>query len=215
MWAPSWSWIVAANLILGVNQGLCWSTTVIMKIDLAGPKQRGFAMGLNEFAGYIAVAVAAYFSAMVAGQYGLRPAPFYMGVVFSIAGFLISLLFVKETLSFTNIESNGSVPTTANLSAGIPSEKLQTSPKNSFKQIFYLSSWKDKNLFSCSQAGLVNNLNDGMGWGLFPLFFASLGFSIGKIGLLAALYLGTWGVLQLGTAALSDRLGGNRMIGFG
>jgi len=191
MWAPGWSWVVAANVLLGINQGLCWSAAVIMKIDLAGPKQRGLAMGFNEFAGYIAVAGAAYFTAIIADHYGLRPAPFYLGVAFSTMGFLLSVLLVKETLQFTKIES-GSVPS--------------ISPY-SFKEIFSLTSWKDKNLFSCSQAGLVNNLNDGIAWGLFPLFFASLGFSLDKIGFLAGLYPVTWGITQLLTGALSDMVG--------
>ncbi|HEV8538508.1 MAG TPA: MFS transporter [Bacteroidota bacterium] len=242
MWAPSWSWIVGANILLGVNQGLCWSTTVIMKIDLAGPKQRGMAMGLNEFAGYLAVALAAYFTAIIADQYGLRPAPFYLGAAIAVAGFLLSIFLVKETHHFATLESASQTgaerplePVTPNLSAeyvrqtrstmslgradvglgSASSSTLQTNQLYSFGDVFSLTSWKNANLFSCSQAGLVNNLNDGMAWALLPLFFASLGFSIGKIGFLAALYPATWGVAQLITGAMSDNVGRKWMIASG
>ncbi|MBI1804986.1 MAG: MFS transporter [Ignavibacteriae bacterium] len=199
MWAPSWSWIVVANILLGINQGLCWSTTVIMKIDLSGPKQRGLAMGLNEFAGYIAVAIAAYWSASLAADYGLRPVPFYLGVAVALLGFFFSLLFVRETDHHAHAEQAA----------------LHPPSSHSFKQVFLLTSWKDRNLLSCSQAGLINNLNDGMAWGLFPLFFASLHFSLDQIGTLTALYPAAWGLAQLATGALSDRVGRKWMIVLG
>lgn len=196
IWAPSWSWIIIANVLLGINQGLCWSTTVIMKIDLAGPKQRGLAMGFNEFAGYLAVALAAYFTAVIAQQYGLRPYPFYLGVGFSMAGFFLSIFFVKETHHFARHES----------------DQISYQERISFKEVFYRTSWQDKNLFSCSQAGLVNNLNDGMAWGLFPLFFVTFGYSLQQIGFLTAIYPATWGVSQLLTGAVSDYLGRKWLI---
>ncbi|MBI4547985.1 MAG: MFS transporter [Ignavibacteriae bacterium] len=205
MWAPSWTWVVLANVLLGVNQGLCWSTTVIMKSDLAGAKQRGLAMGLNEFSGYLAVALAAYFSALIAELYGLRPFPFYLGVGFSMMGFLLSVFLVKETQEFIKLESSF-VTNTAHSSY---QDQL------TFKDVFSRTSWRDKNLFSCSQAGLVNNLNDGMAWGLFPLFFASIGFSLHNIGFLTAIYPATWGVTQLITGAVSDKVGRKWMIAGG
>jgi MFS family permease len=205
MGAQSWSWILFANVMLGVNQGLCWSTTVIMKIDLAGPKRRGLAMGLNEFAGYVAVAVAAYCSALIAENYGLRPYPFYLGVGVSITGFLLSLVFVKETSGFARLESDLYNPPVSVLSGG----------KLSFREVFLRTSWRDKDLFSCSQAGLVNNLNDAVAWGLFPIYFASLGLSIRDIGILAAVYPGVWGVAQAFTGTLSDKLGRKWIIAAG
>ncbi len=203
MWAPAWTWIVAANILLGINQGFCWSTTVIMKIDLVGPKQRGLAMGLNEFAGYLAVAIAAYFSAVIAAEFGLRPFPFFLGVGCSIIGFLLSILLVKETRDYAKLES-------AKTEMSFVGES-----SISFKDVFLRTTWRDKNLFSCSQAGLVNNLNDGMAWGLLPLFFTSLGFTLDKIGFLAGVYPATWGVTQLITGTLSDKLGRKWMIVIG
>jgi MFS family permease len=204
IYAPSWEWIVFANILLGVNQGLCWSTTVIMKIDLVGPKQRGLAMGLNEFAGYLAVSLAAAGTGFLAASYGLRPAPFYPGIAIAVAGLLFSLFFVRETLPHTRVEAglaaNNSDPARAQLS---------------FRQVFWLTSWKDRTLFSISQAGLVNNLNDGMMWGLFPIFLASFGVPLAQIGVLAATYPGVWGVSQLVTGALSDRSGRKWLIAGG
>ncbi|HEY6191824.1 MAG TPA: MFS transporter [Bacteroidota bacterium] len=205
MGAQSWSWILAANVLLGLNQGLCWSTTVIMKIDLAGPRRRGFAMGLNEFSGYVAVAVAAFCSALIAQKYGLRPYPFFLGVGVSITGFLLSFLFVKETSGFTKVESGLS---------GRPREET-AEEAISFKEVFLRTSWQDRNLFSCSQAGLINNLNDGVAWGLFPIYFASLGFPVAEIGILAAVYPGVWGVTQVFTGILSDNIGRKWMIAAG
>jgi len=199
MWAPSWGWITVANLLLGINQGLCWSTTVIMKIDLVGPQRRGLAMGLNEFAGYFAVAVTALASGYIAAAYGLRPAPFYLGIGIAGAGLLLSVFFVRETHGHARHEAKGQGG-----AVSVP-----------FKEIFTRTSYRDPNLFSCSQAGMVNNLNDGMAWGLFPLFFAAAHLSVERIAVLAATYPAVWGVCQLFTGALSDRVGRKWMIACG
>ena len=200
IFAQSWMYVVIANILLGVNQGLCWSMTVVMKSDLTGQKRRGLAMGLNEFAGYLAVAISAYITAMLASQYGLRPVPFYLGVGISVTGLFLSLVLVKETLGHVEIETKG---------YSHPQEK------KSFREIFRLTTWTNPNLFSCSQAGFANNMNDGMAWGLFPLFFASLGYALEKIGFLVALYPATWGVAQLFTGAISDKVGRRWMIAAG
>jgi len=186
MLAPSWSWIVFANLLLGVNQGLAWSSTVIMKIDLVGPRQRGLAMGLNEASGYLAVGLAALASGYVATAYGLRPEVFYMGVAFVLLGTLLSILFVKETRTHAQVEADDWQDSSA---ADEP--RVDTQP--SFATILLLTSWKNRTLFSVSQAGMVNNLNDGMAWGLLPILFAASGFSVGRIALLAAVYPAVWG----------------------
>jgi MFS family permease len=199
MWAPSWGWIMAANFLLGVNQGLCWSTTVIMKIDLVGPQRRGLAMGLNEFAGYFAVAITALASGYIAAAYGLRPAPFYLGIGIAGAGLFLSVFFVRETHGHARHEAKGQGG-----AVSVP-----------FKEIFTRTSYRDPNLFSCSQAGMVNNLNDGMAWGLFPLFFAAAHLSVERIAVLAATYPAVWGVCQLFTGALSDRVGRKWMIAGG
>jgi MFS family permease len=201
MFAPSWEWVVFANVLLGINQGLCWSTTVIMKIDLVGPARRGLAMGLNEAAGYVAVSLAALASGYLAAAYALRPQPFYLGVAFALAGLILSVFFVRETHSHARHES-----TLLNAAAAQPTDQP------SFTQILLLTSWKDRALFASSQAGMVNNLNDGLAWGLFPLFFAAAGLTVAQIGLLAAIYPGVWGIAQLGTGALSDRLGRKGLI---
>jgi MFS family permease len=208
IFAPAWSWIVFANVLLGINQGLCWSTTVIMKIDLVGPRRRGLAMGLNEFAGYLAVSLAALLTGYLAGAYGLRPAPFYPGIAFAVLGLLLSGLFVRETQPHARLE--------AELRAG-PSDPGGLNPgrKPSFAQILLLTSWKDRALFASSQAGMVNNLNDGMVWGLVPLFLAGAGLPLEGIGLVAAVYPGVWGISQLLTGALSDWLGRKWMIASG
>jgi MFS family permease len=186
-------------VLLGISQGLTWSTTVIMKIDLAGPTKRGLAMGLNEFAGYFAVAGSALATGMIASSFGLRPQPFYLGVGFVAFGLSLSALLVRETKHHVHHEAkwDGDLP-----SASIPSHR----------QVFALTSLLDKNLSSVSQAGLVNNLNDGMAWGLFPILFAASGMSLVQIGWLAAIYPAVWGSGQLLTGALSDRLGRKRMI---
>jgi len=202
MWAPTWTWILVANALLGVSQGLTWSTTVIMKIDLAGPKQRGLAMGLNEFAGYLAVALAALATGYVASTTALRPQPFYLGVGFVAVGLLLSVVLVRETRGHADRESA--------LAGGAPPGGLPSA-----RQVFWRTSLLDRDLSSVSQAGLVNNLNDGMAWGLFPLFFAASGMTLTEIGWLAAIYPGVWGIGQLLTGPLSDRVGRKRLIVLG
>ena len=201
MIAPSWEWVIAANVLLGVNQGLCWSTTVIMKIDLVGPERRGLAMGLNEAAGYVAVSLAALASGYLASSYGLRPAPFYLGVVFALAGLLLSIFFVEESRGHARLEGNIRDST---------GEGTNSPP--SFNRVFGLVSWRDRALSAVSQAGMVNNLNDGVAWGLFPLVFASADLRLEEIAFLAALYPGVWGLSQLFTGALSDRTGRKGLI---
>ncbi len=202
MWAPTWSWVLAANALLGVSQGLTWSTTVIMKIDLAGAKDRGLAMGLNEFAGYFAVAGSALATGFIAARYGLRPEPFYLGVVFVCVGLFLSAVLVKETRHHVAVESK--------LSGELPPEGQPTQ-----REIFLRTSLTDRNLSSVSQAGLVNNLNDGMAWGLFPLFFVAAQMSLEQVGMLAAIYPATWGMAQLATGAWSDRIGRKWLIAWG
>jgi MFS family permease len=200
MLAPNWGWVVFANVLLGINQGLCWSTTVIMKIDIVGPKRRGLAMGLNEAAGYLAVACAALVTGYLATTYALRPQPFFLGVAFAFCGLLLSLLFVRESREYATLEATQLPSTLHN----------ETAP--SFGEIFARVSWKDRTLFAVSQAGLVNNLNDGLSWGLFPLYFAAAGLDTERIGLLVAIYPAVWGVGQGVCGALSDRLGRKRLI---
>jgi len=200
MWGPSWTWILIANGLLGVSQGLTWSTTVIMKIDLVGGERRGFAMGVNECAGYIAVAGAALATGWIAARYGLRPQPFYLGLVFVGAGLLLSLLFVRETAAHVALESTLRADAVHTLSA---------------REIFRRTTFDDRTLSAVSQAGLVNNLNDGMAWGLFPLVFAGAQVSLDQIGTLVAIYPATWGIAQLGTGAISDRLGRKWLIACG
>ncbi|MGB7905136.1 MAG: MFS transporter [Steroidobacteraceae bacterium] len=202
MWAPTWSWVLAANALLGVSQGLTWSTTVIMKIDLAGPKNRGLAMGLNEFAGYFAVAASALATGYIAANHGLRPEPFYLGVGFVAAGLLLSILLVRETTHHVAHESrlHGEL-------------SLEATPNQ--REIFWRTTLTDRNLSSVSQAGLVNNLNDGMAWGLFPLFFVAARMNLEQVGMLAAIYPATWGVAQLATGAWSDRIGRKWLIATG
>jgi MFS family permease len=202
MWAPGWNWVLFANLLLGVSQGLTWSTTVIMKIDLVGPKRRGLAMGLNEFAGYIAVAASALATGWVAARYGLRPEPFYLGVAFVAVGLALSVLFVRETHQHVSHET---ALLGAAAAGGVPTPR----------EVFWRTTLFDRNLSSVSQAGLVNNLNDGMAWGLFPLVFAAAGMDLAQVGLLAAVYPATWGLAQLATGALSDRTGRKPFIVWG
>jgi MFS family permease len=200
IWAPTWGWIVFANVLLGINQGLTWSTTVIMKIDLVGPSRRGLAMGLNEAAGYGAVALTALATGAIADRYGLRPEPFFLGLSFAALGLGLSTIFVRETRHFVDIERRATPSAAAPLST---------------REIFTRTSWSDRNLSSCSQAGLVNNLNDGLAWGLFPLLFAAAGLSVARIGVLAAVYPAAWGVFQLITGPLSDRIGRKPLIAGG
>jgi len=197
MWAPSWEWVIAANALLGINQGFAWSMTVIMKVDLVGPKSRGLAVGLNEFAGYLAVGVTAFLTGYIAAQYGLRPAPIYLGVAYAIVGLVLSILLVRDTRDHVRLEISSSQRATATIS---------------FWEIFTLTSFRDRNLFAASQAGLVNNLNDGMSWGIFPLFFAAFGLGVERIGILKAVYPATWGILQVATGPLSDHWGRKGLI---
>jgi MFS family permease len=198
MAAPTWNWIIAANVLLGISQGLTWSVTVIMKIDLAGPRQRGLAMGLNEFSGYFAVALSALATGWIAATIGLRPEPFYLGVGFVAAGLLLSVFAVRETRHHVAYESAG-----------------QAQPRLSQREVFGRTTVGDPDLSSATQAGLVNNLNDGMAWGLFPLLFAAHGMSLAQIGVLAAVYPAVWGLAQLLTGAWSDRVGRKWLIVWG
>ena len=201
---PNWGWIIVANVLLGMNQGLTWSTTVIMKIDLVGPARRGLAMGLNEAAGYGAVSLAALATGFIAAHAGLRPDPFFLGMAVAGVGLGISTLFVRETRGHARHEASTHVHTSAHAHGGL-----------STREVFLLTSVKEKALSSASQAGLVNNLNDGLAWGIFPLFFASRGLSVSRIGILAALYPAVWGLGQLVTGAWSDRVGRKWMIAAG
>jgi MFS family permease len=194
--APSWGWIVVANLLLGVNQGLTWSTTVIMKIDLVGPVRRGLATGINEAAGYGAVAFTALVTGWIAAEYGLRPGPFLLGLAYACLGLGASALFVRETRGHVEHEQ----------AMGAQPETL------SWREVFWRTTLRDRNLSAGSQAGLVNNLNDGMAWGLLPLFYASAGPSLGEIGVLAATYPAVWAVAQVATGGLSDRIGRKPLI---
>jgi MFS family permease len=222
IFAPSWGWIVFANVLLGVNQGLCWSTTVIMKIDLVGPARRGLAMGFNEAAGYVALSLSAIAAGYLAATYALRPQPFLLGIGFALAGLLLSVGFVREshgharheaTLQAQRVEASASADGMAQpMANGSAALGAPTPSTPSFGEIFLRTSWRDRTLFGVSQAGLVNNLNDGMAWGLFPLYFAAAGLSLAQIGLLAGVYPGVWGVAQLATGGLSDRLGRKGLI---
>lgn len=196
IYANSWSWIVFANLLLGINQGLTWSSTVVMKIDLVGEKDRGLAMGLNESAGYLAVGGVAFFTGWVASRYGLIPYPFYIGIVLSILGLLFSIFLIKDTKHHVEKE-------------------LKNSKIKLLQNIFWETTWKDKNLGSISQAGLVNNLNDGMIWGLFPVLLAGMGFNLKQIGLIVAVYPTVWGLGQLVTGKLADKLPKKNMLFWG
>lgn len=197
MWAPSWGWVVAANVLLGINQGLTWSTTVIMKIDLAGPQRRGLAMGLNEAAGYLAVAGTALGTGYLAARYGLRPEPFYLGVAFAGLGLGLSALAVEETRAHVDHEAKTVSPRQETMST---------------KRVFAETSLHNPSLQAVSQAGLVNNLNDGMAWGLLPLIYAAAGLTVAQIGIVAATYPAVWGLGQLATGAWSDRIGRKSLI---
>ena len=197
MWAPDWSWIIVANALLGVSQGLAWSMTVIMKIDLAGSRSRGLAVGLNEFAGYLAVGLTALATGYLASIYGLRPEPIYLGVAYAIFGTALSVFLVRDTRAHVALEMGGATA---------------AQPSLSFRQVFALTTYKDRNLFAASQAGLVNNLNDGMSWGIFPLFYSAFGLGLDRIGLLKAIYPIVWSLLQIITGPLSDRWGRKGLI---
>ena len=230
--APNWNWILFANVLLGINQGLAWSMTVNMKIDLVGTKQRGLALGLNEFAGYVSVALVGFLTGYIAAIYGLKPYPFYLGIIFPIVGFLISLLLVKDTKKFTQLEiknyekkekrdedENRKIIESLN---NENDEKKQIINSNSylpnknknlnFKEVFIETSWKNRSFLAVSQAGLVNNLVFGVSWGLFTLYFLSFGISVNDTAFLKALHPGVWGFLQLATGPFSDIVGRKKMI---
>ncbi len=200
--APAWWWIDVANILLGANQAMAWSMTVIMKIDLVGPKRRGLALGLNEFAGYFAVGLMSWVTGYIAAHAALRPQPFYLGIVISLIGLVASVLFVRETRGYAHLEA-----------AAAPSAASAVRP--SLRRVFFVTSLGNVSLFAACQAGLVNNLNDGMSWGLYPLFFASYGLAVGSIGLIKAVYPIVWGVLQVATGPLSDRVGRKELIAGG
>jgi MFS family permease len=201
IWAPSWWWVIAANVLLGVNQGLAWSTTIIMKIDLVGPARRGLAMGFNEAAGYLAVAATSAATGWLAADHGLRPAPFLLGLAFAALGLGLSTVFVKETRHHAVHEARSHTPSNGDHHDGLTG-----------RQIFTLTSFREKALSSASQAGLVNNLNDSLAWGLFPILFATSGLGIARIGVLVALYPAVWGFGQMATGGLSDRWGRKWLI---
>ncbi len=201
IWAPTWEWVLVANVFLGISQGLTWSTTVIMKIDLVGPHRRGLAMGFNEFAGYLAVAISALATGYIAASYGLTPYPFYLGIGYVAVGLFVSTVFVKETHGHAKQEA-----------VNLGSSERSAQPRT---QIFMTTSFKDKNLSTITQAGFVNNLNDGMAWGLFPIVYALANMPLTSIAILAAIYPATWGIAQLYTGYLSDRIGRKVLIAGG
>jgi MFS family permease len=201
--APNWNWIIFANILLGVNQGLAWSMTVNMKIDLVGKERRGLALGLNEFAGYVSVALVGFVTGYLASMYGLKPYPFYLGIAFATLGLIISWVIVKDTRKFTELE----------IKNDLSNENVNVSKPNlNFKQVFIQTSYKNRTLLSVSQAGLINNLIFGVTWGLFTLYFASFAVGISEIGFLKALHPGIWGVLQLLTGTFSDKVGRKVLI---
>lgn len=208
IWAPSWSWIVVANVLLGMNQGFAWSMTVLMKIDLAGPARRGLAMGLNEFAGYGAVGLTALATGYIAASAGLRPKPFYLGIGYAFAGFLLSACLVRETRGHVQHETRSARPDNALASHDDPE-------RPTFWDVFAITSWRNRTLFGVCQAGLVNNLNDGMAWGIFPLFFAAHGLAVADIGVIKAVYPFVWALGQLVTGPLSDRWGRKGLVVWG
>ena len=202
IYAPAWWWIDIANVLLGANQAMAWSMTVIMKVDLVGPTRRGLALGFNEFAGYVAVGVMSWVTGYIAGHYALRPQPFYLGIAIAVIGLIVAIVFVRETHGHAQLEA----ATGSQLAAG---------PAPSLGRIFYVTSLGNVSLFAACQAGLVNNLNDGMSWGIYPLFFAAHGLGVQQIGVVKAVYPGVWGMLQLLTGPLSDRVGRKGLIAWG
>jgi len=200
IWAPNWNWIVAANVLLGISQGLAWSMTVIMKIDLVGPQSRGLAVGLNEFAGYLAVGATAFVTGYIAAaSHALRPNPFYLGIAYSVLGLALSVWLVRDTSQHVRIEA----------------EKQPEAAPVGFREVFTRTSFRDPTLFAACQAGLVNNLNDGMSWAIFPIFFAGHGLGVEAIGVLKAVYPAVWGLLQTVTGPLSDHWGRKGLIVWG
>jgi MFS family permease len=222
LWAPAWGWVVLANVFLGVNQALCWSMTVNMKIDIVGPARRGFVLGLNESAGYGAVGLVTLLSGYLAATYGLRHGPFTVGIAFPILGLLLSVFFVRETHGHARLEAKQQRAAGISGADSLRKEDLRTSVDGSptsppatrppLARVFAYASWQNRDLFACSQAGLVNNLNDGLAWGLLPIYFARAGLGVERVAVIAAAYPLSWGLLQLGTGALSDRWGRRPLI---
>jgi MFS family permease len=204
IWAPSWWWVIAANILLGVNQGLTWSTTIIMKIDLVGPHRRGLAMGFNEASGYFALAATSAATAWLADEHGLRPAPFLLGLGFAALGLGLSAVLVRETRHHARLEATTHTPRDGDHHDGLTG-----------RQVFTLTSFRERALSAASQAGLVNNLNDSLAWGLFPVLFATSGLGVARVGVLVAVYPAVWSVGQLVTGALSDRWGRKWLIAAG
>ncbi len=204
LYSPDWNWIVFANVLLGVNQALTWSMTINMKIDLVGRENRGLALGLNEFAGYVSLAAVGFATGYLASLYGLKPYPFYIGIGFAVIGTLLSAIIVRDTKQFVVLETENH--------QNQEGEDGKSDGALSFKQVFAQTSWRNRTLLSVSQAGLVNNLVFGVSWGLFTLYFASFNLNVNEIGFLKALHPALWGVLQLGTGPLSDRIGRKVMI---
>jgi len=205
LFAPNWNWIIFANVLLGINQALAWSMTVNMKIDLVGKARRGLALGLNEFAGYISIAIVGFATGYLASEFGLKPYPFYIGIIFAMLGFAISWVVVKDTKKFIMLEIKSEDSTKE-------STTIDNNLDLNLKQVFLHTSWSNRSLLSVSQAGLVNNLIFGVSWGLFTLYFTSFGLNISEVGFLKALHPGIWGVLQLVTGTLSDRIGRKVLI---
>lgn len=205
-WGPSWNWIILANVLLGISQGLAWSMTVNMKIDLVGPKKRGLAMGLNEAAGYGAVGLTALLTGYLAARYGLRPAPFYLGIFYSIAGLILSVLVIRDTRQHARLES-----------AQVAQQQLSGEKfhKPGLLWVFRETSLRNRNLFAVSQAGLINNLNDGMSWGVFPLLFIAAGVGLEGVGWIKAVYPFVWGFGQVITGPLADKIGRKPLIVWG
>jgi MFS family permease len=220
LFAPdwNWNWIIFANILLGINQGLAWSMTVNMKIDLVGKQRRGLALGLNEFSGYVSVALVGFVTGYIAAIYGLKPYPFFLGIAFALLGLIISWIAVKDTRMFTLLEiKENQEEFTKKSNNQIDSHNSNAAANKrfgnlNFIQVFIETSWKNRSLLSVSQAGLVNNLIFGVSWGLFTLYFASLSTSVSDIGFLKALHPGVWGVLQLATGSLSDKVGRKILI---
>jgi MFS family permease len=220
LFAPDWNWIIFANVLLGVNQGLAWSMTVNMKIDLVGKEKRGLALGLNEFAGYISVAMVGFATGYLASVYGLKPFPFYFGIAFAVFGTLLSWIVVRDTKQFILLETknhhhhddDGNVNNVTHKESGLSERNNSSYGELTFKQVFAQTSWQNRTLLSVSQAGLVNNLVFGVSWGLFTLYFASFNLNVNEIGFLKALHPAVWGILQLGTGTLSDKVGRKSLI---
>jgi len=202
IYAPEWWWIDLANVLLGANQAMAWSMTVIMKVDLVGPRRRGLALGLNEFAGYFAVGVTSWATGYIAAHYALRPQPFYLGIVIAMTGLALSLLFARETRGYTTLEA-------------AEAQRSASGRPPSLARIFYVTTVGNASLFAACQAGLVNNLNDGMSWGIYPLFFAAHGLDVARIGVVKAVYPAVWGLLHIANGPLSDRIGRRGLIAGG